>query len=67
MSTTSAAADTETELATRLEIGEAIWKLGSRSMLVRQDVAAGALDHLNDEQMGVIGPAGDAVNGTEIV
>jgi hypothetical protein len=38
--------DTETELATRLEIGEAIWKIGSRSMLVRQRMfAAGALDH----------------------
>jgi hypothetical protein len=51
--------DTETELATRLEIGEAIWKIGSRSMLVRQRMsrAERAITY-TDEQMGVIGAAG---------
>ncbi len=51
--------DTETELSTTLEIGEAIWKIGSQSMLVRQRMSRRERRITDtDEQMGVAGRAG---------
>lgn len=50
--------DTEAQLSTTLDIGEAIWKIGRRSMLVRLRMSR--QEHsitFTDEQMGVHGAA----------
>jgi len=48
--------DTETELSTTLDVGEAIWKIGSQSMLVRQRMSRREREiTFTDEQMGVPG------------